>query len=296
MEKLDETIDLSQLKFYYFDFNNASELKGKHALHVQTELMEAQQEILDHFRSKYNATVEALNPDKYLRRVFITWKCMMLCGGTVDRETSYDDTELANMFGIHNLAMEFIKMPLGLSKHTKEALLAMAISSTGPRDKKQAFELCEKFEKYATEIKDDIESKLGENGVLIMPTLPTVAYKHNASLFKTEDIRFPSLFNVLQLPVTHATVRLDKKHRLPFGISIAAKQYNDPTTLAVAEEIELAFGGWTPPSQLSDSIKAANHAKTGDDSLMAASVGTSGVKPTRDNHAPLADAATVVTA
>lgn len=259
IQKLDNTIDLSQIKLYYFKFNEASTLKGKQSVQVQPEFMEAQQEVVDHFSSKFNCRTEQINLDKYLKKALITWQYMLICGGTVDRDTSYDANELKRAFGIDgSWLMELIKMPLGLSKHTKESLLTLLMDANLPKEREKVYALCEKFEKFGAEIKAEIETTLGDNGILIMPTLPTVAYKHNISLMKTPDIRFPAMFNILQLPVSHAVLRLDKKHKLPFGFSIAAKSYNDPLTLAVAEEIELAFGGWTPPTGVSDSISAAN--------------------------------------
>lgn len=256
IQKLDEPIDLSQVKLFYPNLNE-SQSKGKQSIQVQTEFMGAQQELIDHFRSKFNCQTEQIDLDKYLKKTMVTWQCMLRGGGTADRDSSYSENELNEMFGINNLALEFIKMPLGLSRHTKESLLTIVVGSAIPTDRAKAFPLCEKFEKLGAEMKAEVEAALGDSGVLIMPTLPTVAYKHNVSLLKTTDIRFPSLFNILQLPVSHATMRLDKKHRLPFGFSVAAKQYNDPLTLAIAEEIELAFGGWTPPTIASDFVAAS---------------------------------------
>ena len=185
-----------------------------------------------------------------MKKILITWQCMLEGGGVVDRENTYNVDELKQVLGINSMALEFLKLPFGLSKHTKESVLLMLMGSTVPRDREKAFELCEKFEKFATELCKEMEQQLGDNGVLIIPTLPTVAYKHNISLLKTSDFRFPALFNVLQLPVTHAHFGLDKKHKMPFGFSLASKPYKDQLTLAMAEEIELSFGGWTEPSLL----------------------------------------------
>ena len=247
LQKLDESVDLSQLKLFYFDFNESS-LKGKQSIKVNEEILEAQGEVVDHFRSKFNCQVEHINLDKYLKKMLITWQCMLSGGGTADRDTNFSENELKDLIGFNNLIVEFILVPLGVSKHTKESMLAMLLDLSMPKDREKAYPLCEKFEKYAAELKSEMENLLGDTGVLLMPTLPTVAYKHSTALMKTADIRFPILFNCLQLPVSHATIRLDKKHRLPFGLSAAAKQYNDCLTIAVAEEIETAFGGWTPPS------------------------------------------------
>lgn len=251
LQHLDESVDLSDIKIHYFNFNESSELTGKQSVKCQPELMEAQQELIDHFRSKFNTKCEHVNLDKYIKKILITWQCMLRGGGCAEPDLYFKQNELKEVLDIQSVVMEFIKMPLGLSKHTKESLLTLIVGAAIPEDRDKAYPLCEKFENLAIELKNELEDKLGTDGVLIMPTLPTVAHKHNEAILKTPDVRFPCLFNVLQFPVTHATMRLDKKHKLPYGFSVASKPYQDHLTLAVAEEIEATFGGWVDPSSSS---------------------------------------------
>uniref|UniRef100_A0A1B0GED5 Amidase domain-containing protein n=1 Tax=Glossina morsitans morsitans TaxID=37546 RepID=A0A1B0GED5_GLOMM len=44
----------------------------------------------------------------------------------------------------------------------------------------------------------------------------------------------------------HRTICLEAKG-IPMGIQVAANEMNDRLCLAVAGELELAFGGWLPP-------------------------------------------------
>lgn len=252
LEKLDEHVDLSQIKILYFNFEK-SQLKGKQSIQMQPEFMEAQQELLDHFCSKFNSRVEFINLDKFLKKTLITWECLLRSGGCVDRDSVYSENELEKVFGIESMVLELLKMPFGLSKHTKESLFALFLGNKVPREKEKAYPLCEQFEKFAAEQKEEMQSLLADNGVIILPTMPTIAHKHNVSLLKTQDLRFPCMFNALQLPVTHVTLRLDKKHKLPFGFSIGTNQYNDHLSISVAEEIESTLGGWVPPT-----VKTAN--------------------------------------
>lgn len=57
-----------------------------------------------------------------------------------------------------------------------------------------------------------------------------------------------AIFNILGLPVTQCPLGLSKDG-LPLGIQVVAGPHNDHLTLAVAQYLEKAFGGWVPPGQ-----------------------------------------------
>lgn len=250
MEKLEErSIDLSQVRIFYFNFNEQSQLSGKASVSVPKEYMESQEEILNHFKTKFNCHCEHINLDKYFKKANIIWQSLLVGGGAIDREKEYNSKELQEAFGIENIYLEVAKFLLGVSKHTKESLLSLSIGKIIPSDRAKAFEICDKFEKLSKELKSDFEAQLGDLGVLIMPTLPAPAYEHHYSLAKTNDLRFTSIFNSLQVPVTHVTIRPDRKFKLPYGFSVVGKPYNDALTISVGEEIEAnGLGGWKEPN------------------------------------------------
>lgn len=254
--------DLSQIKLFYFEFNkndhnnNQQSKVSKSAYNVQKEFLDTQDDILNHFKTKFNTNCQLINLDKYFRKTFIIWQSMLIGGGTIDRELEYNENELNETFDVKNVFLEFLKIPFGISKHSKESIFSLLLGQAIPKDKTSALEMCEKFEKLNEQLKEEFHQHLGDWGVLIMPTMPTVAYKHNVGLLKTQDLKFPSLFNRLQVPVTHVHLKLDKKNQLPYGFSIVSKPYNDAITISIAEEIELAFGGWQQPTI--DNINATN--------------------------------------
>lgn len=262
LAKLDEPVDLSKIKLFYFNFNQSSQLKGTQSMRVSSEFMSAQQEVLDHFRSKFKCQTEHLNLDKFIKNNLIIWQCMLKSAGTADRDTVYQERELEDIFGIDSMLAEMIKMPFGLSKHTKESLMVLMLGSAVPKDRAKAFPLCERFEKLNADLTKELATILGDSGVLLVPTLPNVAYKHNISLLKTMDIRLPAMFNIFQLPVTHATLRLSEKSGLPFGFSMASQPFNDHLTIALAEEIELTFGGWRQPGSSRQSVTEGSATET----------------------------------
>lgn len=260
LTKLDEPIDLCQIKLFYFNFNTESKLKGRRKLHVQREIMDAQQEVIDHFRSKFSCQVQHVDLDKFLKKTLVTWQCMMLGAGVEgEREQDYDEHRFESEFGLQNSAvLELMKLALGASKHTKEAVLASLVGIVVPRDRSKAFPMGERFERHAEEMRRELDELLGDNGVLVVPTLPSIAYKHHHALIKTPDLRHVALFNVCQMPVSCATFKIDKKHRMPFGFSFATRVYNDHIGITVAEEVELAFGGWQPPTPAGVTAEADN--------------------------------------
>ncbi|HEX2129477.1 MAG TPA: hypothetical protein VHF58_09710, partial [Solirubrobacterales bacterium] len=55
-----------------------------------------------------------------------------------------------------------------------------------------------------------------------------------------------AVFNLLGLPVTEVPLGLNERG-LPLGVQVAAGRDRDHVAIAVALELERAFGGWVPP-------------------------------------------------
>jgi fatty acid amide hydrolase 2 len=55
------------------------------------------------------------------------------------------------------------------------------------------------------------------------------------------------LFNLLGLPATAVPLGLNPQG-LPLGVQVAAGRNRDHVAIAVAMELERAFGGWVPPA------------------------------------------------
>ncbi|XP_050293646.1 fatty-acid amide hydrolase 2-A-like isoform X2 [Anthonomus grandis grandis] len=89
------------------------------------------------------------------------------------------------------------------------------------------------------------EEKLGDNGVIILPTSIGPAHKHNQMFFKN-IYAYLILANALGLPASAVPCGLDT-NGMPIGVQVIAAPYQDRLCLAVAEELERHFGGWVPP-------------------------------------------------
>ncbi|XP_076687200.1 fatty-acid amide hydrolase 2-B-like isoform X1 [Andrena cerasifolii] len=95
-------------------------------------------------------------------------------------------------------------------------------------------------------LKKQFEDVLGDNGVLIYPTFVSTAHYSHESFPKVANFSYMMIYNVLGLPVTQCPMGLSRRG-LPIGLQIVANAGNDHLTIAVAQEIEKAFGGWQQP-------------------------------------------------
>jgi fatty acid amide hydrolase 2 len=66
---------------------------------------------------------------------------------------------------------------------------------------------------------------------------------------RTLDWTYTGLFNALQLPVTQVPTGLNAQG-LPTGVQVASAHGNDHLTVAAAEALETALGGWVWPVAL----------------------------------------------
>jgi fatty acid amide hydrolase 2 len=82
---------------------------------------------------------------------------------------------------------------------------------------------------------------------MLYPPYGMVAPKHDVPLLWPFLWVYTAILNVMQLPVTQVPLGLDPRG-LPLGVQVAAGHGHDHLTLAVAHELERAFGGWVRPS------------------------------------------------
>jgi fatty acid amide hydrolase 2 len=95
---------------------------------------------------------------------------------------------------------------------------------------------------------EEVEELIGD-GVLLHPPHPRVAPRHGRTIGRPWVITTAAVFNLLGLPVTQVPLGLNADG-LPLGVQVAAGRDHDHVSIAVAIELERAFGGWVPPQQL----------------------------------------------
>jgi len=84
------------------------------------------------------------------------------------------------------------------------------------------------------------------DGVLLHPPHTRVAPRHNGILLRPFSISPVVVFNLAALPVTQVPLGLNPAG-LPLGTQVVAGEGRDHVSIAVALELERAFGGWSPP-------------------------------------------------
>ncbi|XP_023179738.2 fatty-acid amide hydrolase 2 isoform X2 [Drosophila hydei] len=105
----------------------------------------------------------------------------------------------------------------------------------------------EQYRREAVALTRELTQLLGENGVLLFPTMHAPAPKHGWTPLQLWGVDYTLLLNVLGLPATHVPMGINGKG-LPIGFSVIAAPYQDRLCLRVAVELERAFSGWQPPT------------------------------------------------
>ncbi|XP_046652428.1 fatty-acid amide hydrolase 2-like [Daphnia pulicaria] len=235
--KLDEKVSLSKIRYFYVEHFGKNPILSR----VHPDLKEAQRKVVRHIEKTYNVPVQKMKFPK-LYHAMEMWSVKMTAAGNPPFVA-----ELAMGKGQISLIAEFLKYCVGQCEHTLFAL-AMGLleklcpPSTHPLSVKM-IEMCD-------ELKKELQELLGDDGVLLVPPHPTASFYHNQSLTRPFDFAYVAIFNILGFPITQVPLGLGS-WGVPLGVQVIGNLRNDHLTLAVAAELERAFGGWVSPSPIS---------------------------------------------
>lgn len=87
---------------------------------------------------------------------------------------------------------------------------------------------------------------LMSDGVWLHPPYTRTAPRHGTPLLTPLDWLNTAVVNAMEMPATQVPLGLDKRG-LPLGVQVIGAHFNDHVTIAVAQALEQAFGGWVPP-------------------------------------------------
>jgi fatty acid amide hydrolase 2 len=92
---------------------------------------------------------------------------------------------------------------------------------------------------------DALAATVGD-GVLLFPPFPRVAPKHRTTLWQPWLATNTAVFNMFGMPATQVPLGLTDEG-LPLGVQVVAAPGHDHVSIAVAQELERAGGGWIDP-------------------------------------------------
>jgi fatty acid amide hydrolase 2 len=95
-----------------------------------------------------------------------------------------------------------------------------------------------------------LSEALGPDGIMLYPSYTRPAPRHHTALVPPVHWVYAAILNVLELPVTQVPLGLNGAG-LPLGVQVVGSHGKDHITIAVALELERAFGGWVPPAMMS---------------------------------------------
>jgi fatty acid amide hydrolase 2 len=138
---------------------------------------------------------------------------------------------------------ELARWALGRSPHTLPSLVLVLLEKLP----KYLPDQSARFLEAGRKLEREIVERIGPRGVMLYPSYTSPAPLHYRAMFPPWNWAYTAILNVLGLPVTQVPLGLNAAG-LPLGVQVASVPGNDCVTIAVALELERAFGGWVPPS------------------------------------------------
>jgi fatty acid amide hydrolase 2 len=232
--RLDEPVDIKKIKIYYQE----SDFGGHLVSPVHKDIQEGMRKAVSHFKNILKVEVNRVQIQR-TKNTSAMWLANMKA-----KVSPGFDTQIAAPGKTINAWVELAKSVFGHSNHTFIAIMTALTEKFGtqPGSSKHKYLLEERdntIEDFKEILKDDMS-------VFLYPTHPTVAPYHNEPLFKAFNFSYTALINMLGMPACTIPLGLGSEG-LPVGIQAIANYNNDRLCLAVACELEKAFGGWRAP-------------------------------------------------
>jgi len=234
--KLESEVDLGKLRVYWLEDDGGFPVITP----VHRELREAQRKLVKALQTEHPSMQVERAPG--LSDIFHSLPIWMSAMSDEPLAPSFG-AELTELKGEVCAPWELAKWCFGLSAHTLPALgLALLEKFTNREASFHKASL-----RRAGSLREELNSLLGEDGVLLYPSHSTPAPYHGQALVRTFNFAYTGIFNILGLPVTQVPLGISSLG-VPLGIQIVGGRRMDRVTLAVAREAERLFGGWVPPS------------------------------------------------
>ncbi|XP_063695622.1 fatty-acid amide hydrolase 2-B-like [Culicoides brevitarsis] len=232
--RLDEPILTKDIKIFFKEDvgNNFS------CIPIDAEIRNSMKRALDHFQSNGLSVQRATSLD--LTDAFEMCVALLMEVQNLPDLLGYQKENKVR----DNALVEMAKCLIGRSQYTFAPLSLAFLNDNRVMIPEQK---CKKYLPAARKLRQQFIDLLGEDGVFFYPTYCKPAVRHYESLTTLSAVPYTKLFNVFGFPACHVPMGLNSEG-LPIGFQVVAAPYQDRLCLAMAVELEHAFGGWVPPS------------------------------------------------
>ncbi|KAK9887732.1 hypothetical protein WA026_000049 [Henosepilachna vigintioctopunctata] len=231
--KLDLQVNINEVDIFYQEDDQGSVAVSP----VNKEIKALFGKLVTYFDKAHSRKLTKLELKRFAKS-----QQMWFAGMKTQSGPTFHD-QLSGLNGRISLPWELLKWCFRCSNHTFIALSTALVENAGEAygSSKHTYLLRER-----DKLREELLEILGDNGVFIYPTHPTVAPYHNEPIFKPFNFSYTGIINVLGLPATHIPMGLNSEG-IPIGLQVVSAPNNDRLCLAIARELEKAFGGWVPP-------------------------------------------------
>lgn len=234
--RLDEPVHLKDVKVFWMENEGGNPLFST----VQPEILNRLREVVSFLKQGFDITTELVS----FPRMVYSMEMWTACIANEDPRTALDLMKASSARQEVNVYAEIAKSAIGQSEFSFNLIfLAMVQMIMAVEPGSKAFH---RLLNMAKDLKEDICSTLGKNGILLCPTMPEEAPKHNTSALKGLDVSLTGIFNALGLPSVQVPVGFNS-NGLPIGIQVVSVPNNDRLCLETAVQLEKTFGGWCHP-------------------------------------------------
>lgn len=138
--------------------------------------------------------------------------------------------------------LELLRWALGRSPYTLPSL-GLALGELVPTF---SGERGDRMIALGDQLREELEGLMGEHGVMLYPSYAEPAPRHNKPLLPPIRWVYTAVLNVMEFPSTQVPLGLGRAG-VPLGVQVAARRGADHFTVAVAQQLERALGGWQMP-------------------------------------------------
>nr|CAD7439053.1 unnamed protein product [Timema bartmani] len=264
--RLDEPVDLSSLKIYFLE-DDSSVVTDT----VQPDIKMAMRKVINHMKTKYNVTAQQMDTQG-LRNSLVQLSVPLL---KMDDVTDVFQKK-SNRKETKSMCIELLKYLMRLSDISPPVIMygimkKLSIAIVSDRESTRMNEKngqlkkhlkCARLQAYGFRVRfpagtlgiflergittNVTRELLSNNAVFLYPTATHCAPFHREMYHRILNVTLTIPCSALGLPATNCPVGLNDKG-LPVGIQVIAGPCQDRLCLALAKEIETAFGGWIPP-------------------------------------------------